>query len=219
MRHSEAEHRDLQALSEHLLYEIEMLEHCTSRIRSLLRNQDVNTFTEKDRYVFLESFLLHARTLYEFLFTRKGKDDKNALRANDFMEDDSYDIPSSRVALIRMKHMIDTRLVHLSQHRLSVKESDTDWDVGFIFNEIYQQLLEFFDRVDDNHVCEQLRLRKSRTRPLRDVYYLKDGEESMLNDWNCSVVMGAGSPSVPVIRANPIGFPVNRSHSPRSWSE
>ena len=113
----------------------------------------------------------------------------------------------------RTKYVIGARSSG-NQHQLH-----TDWDVGLISDEIYKQLLEFYNWVDDGHICEQLRLRKSRTRSLRDVFYLEDGEESMLSDWNCSVVMNAGSPSVPVIMADPIGFPVDRSHSPRSSSE
>lgn len=210
-RHTDEEHDELRALSEHLLYEIEMLEHNAGRIRALL--EDHSVVAEKDRYALLESFLLHVRNLYEFLFLRKGKDDKNALRANDFMEDKPYVIPTPDSELKRWaKDMINRRLVHLSQHRLTIKEIDAKWKVGILFNYAYQQLLEFYDWVDDEHICERLRLRKNRA--LHDAFQREAEEEPMFDDWTCNVVMGTGSPSLPVIVTDPIGFPVNRGLSP-----
>lgn len=210
-RHIEEEHSELRALSEHLLYEIEMLEHNAGRILALL--EDHSVVAEKDRYGLLESFLLHARNLYEFLFLKKGKDDKNALRANDFMEDKSYEIPTPDSELERWaKYMIDRRLVHLSQHRLTIKEADAEWKVGILLNQIYQQLLEFYAWVDDEHICEQLRLRKNRA--LHDTFYKEDQGEPMFDSWTCNVVMGTASPSLPVIVADPIGFPVDRGFTP-----
>lgn len=210
-RHTDEEHDELRALSEHLLYEIEMLEHNAGRIQALL--QDHSAVGEKERYALLESFLLHTRNLYEFLFLKKGKGDKNALRANDFMEATSYAIPIPDTELKRWaKYMIDRRLVHLSQHRLTIKEADAGWKVGILFSQLYQQLLEFYDWVDDEHICERLRLRKNRA--LHDAFQREAEEEPMFDDWTCNVVMGTGSPSLPVIVTDPIGFPVNRGLSP-----
>ena len=44
-RHTDEEHDELRALSEHLLYEIEMLEHNAGRIKALL--QDHSAVGEK----------------------------------------------------------------------------------------------------------------------------------------------------------------------------
>lgn len=211
IQHTNEEHDELRALSEHLLYEIEMLEHNAGRIQALL--QDHSAVGEKERYALLESFLLHTRNLYEFLFLKKGKDDKNALRANDFMEDKSYAIPTPDSELERWaKYMIDRRLVHLSQHRLTIKEADAEWKVGILFNQLYQQLLEFYDWVDNEHICERLRLRKNRA--LHDAFQREVKGSPMFDDWTCNVVMSTGSPSIPVIVTNPIGFPVSRGISP-----
>ena len=211
--HTCEEHDELRALSEHLLYEIEMLEHNAGRILALL--EDHSVVAEKDRYALLESFLLHARNLYEFLFLKKGKGDKNALRANDFMEDISYAIPTPDGELKRWaKYMIDRRLVHLSQQRLTIKEADAEWKVGILLDQIYQQLLEFYEWVDDEHICEQLRLRKNRA--LHDAFHKEAQGEQMFDSWTCNVVMGTSSPSLPVIVTNPIGFPVDRNSSPGS---
>ena len=209
--HTDTEHAELRALSEHLLYEIEMLEHDASRLMYLLDVQDV--IAQQDRSAFLESFLLHVRNLYEFLFSKKGKEDKNALRANDFMEDKPYLIPEPDSELKKWaKEMINKRLVHLSQHRLSVKEADSKWKFGILFNQIYQQLLEFYEWVEDEHICEQLRLRKGRA--LHDAYGYENAGGAMLGEWTCDVVMSTGSPSVPVVMIKPIGFPIERSCLP-----
>ena len=210
-RHTDEEHDELRALSEHLLYEIEMLEHDAGRILALFKDHSV--MAEKDRYVMLESFLLHIRNLYEFLFKKKGKGDKNALRATDFIEDKPYVIPIPDSELKRWaKDMVDRRLVHLSQHRLGIKEADSEWRVGTLFSQIYEQLLEFYEWVDDEHICEQLCLRKYRA--LHDAFHRDAKGEPMFEDWTCNIVMSTGSPSVPVVVANPIGFPVDRSSSP-----
>jgi hypothetical protein len=206
-RHTEDQHCELRALSEHLLYEIERLDQNAGRILALLEDQ--SAVAEKDRYALLESFLLHARNLYEFLFLKKGKGDKNALRANDFMEDKPYAIPTPDSELERWaKYMIDRRLVHLSQQRLIIDTTDAEWKVGILLDQIYQQLLEFYDWVEDEHICELLRLRKNRA--LHDAFNKEAKGEPMFDNWTCNVVMGTASPSLPVIVTNPIGFPVER---------
>jgi hypothetical protein len=122
-RHTEEQHCKLRDLSEHLLYEIEMLDYDANRIAALLK--DNRAVAEHERYALLESFLIHVRTLYEFLFMNKGNKDSEALRANDFMEDTPYEIPDKDEELYTWaKRMVDRRLVHLSKHRILVKEKD-----------------------------------------------------------------------------------------------
>jgi hypothetical protein len=129
------------------------------------------------------------------------------------MEDKSYAIPTPDSGLERWaKYMIDRRLVHLSQHRLTIKEADAEWKVGILFNQVYQQLLEFYDWVDDEHICEQLRLRKNRA--IHDAFHWETKGEPMFEGWTCNIVMGTASPSLPVIVTQPIGFPVDRGLSP-----
>ena len=206
-RHTEEEHKELRTLSEHLLYEIVMLEYNACRINALFN--DHTAVAEEERYALLESFLIHVRTLYEFLFLTKGKKDKNALRANDFMENKPYQTPPRDPDLHRWaKTMIDERLVHLSQHRILVQEEDWEWRVGLLFDQIYQQIAEFFEWVPDEHICETLKLRKNRL--IHDLSPDTQKDQPMLVDWNCNIVMGTGSPMIPRIVANPVGFPVER---------
>jgi len=213
MRHHTVEaHQELIVLSQHLLYEIEMLEFCAGRISSLL--EDHKAVAEKERYALLESFLLHVRNLYEFLFIGKGKDDKNALRAQDFMEDKPYELPARDKDLDNWaRYMIDRRLVHLSQHRILIEEDDWEWRVGLLFDGIYQQLVDFYLWVPCEHICEGLCLRKNRV--LHDLSLEPDRGQPMLANWNCDIVMGTSSPMIPRIVANPVGFPVERGVTSR----
>lgn len=205
-RHTEEEHHELQALSEHLLYEIKMLDHTACRITTLSMAHD--SISETDLYAMLESFLVHIRTLYEFLFRGKGPNDKKALRAYDFKENVPYVRPVADDELKSAKKMIDKRLVHSSQERLLVKEADWDWHVRILFNQIYQHLFEFYGWVPDDHVCEELLLRKNKV--LHDFYNDKTKRDRMLEDWSCEIVTDTGSPAISRIVPRPIGFPIER---------
>lgn len=144
--------------SKHLLYEITAMEQDLWSMRDIyaaektpLRNT-INTF--------LNSFFVHARCIYEFLYEDKKKSFPDDIKARDFTDGDDWEKPDLPDDLKNWKAEIDKRVIHLTYRRLEIEEIRKRWEVGYIFAELQKGLLEFYRQVPDSRICDALRVEK-----------------------------------------------------------
>lgn len=122
-----------------LLYEIRMMEN------SFPSRCVPKDFFEKN--VRLESFLLHARNLINFLENNKKTSDD--IVVSDFK--DVNGVPFQRIQLSLssdIKKRINKHLSHLTKVRLKEKP---EWNISAIRNTVNQGLSQFLNQVSDNH--------------------------------------------------------------------
>lgn len=124
---------------DHLSYEIEMF---TSTIGRMARYQlDV-----LERNVMLESFLLHARCLFDFLYPSSDTRPDDVI-ADDFFQDPSVfrgKIPTSLPIETYLKHRTGKEIAHLTYDRLKVTPEKKVWQVGEVHDQIVGVLETFF---------------------------------------------------------------------------
>ena len=148
---------ELVEASKHLHYEIEMIRKNLQTLRSIEANH--NSPVRFVKYSFVESFLVHARNLYDFLFrvgprTRFAEDD---IRAGDFLGNEIWEKPPISSDLEKWyTTMINKRLVHLTYHRLYIEEFEQQWQVGTMYAELERALLSFYRKVNPENLCGAL---------------------------------------------------------------
>ena len=142
---------ELKEGSKHLLYEITMMEQDLRVIRSILAAEK----TPLKHYIspFLNSFFIHARCIYEFLFEDKNRfpDD---IKPSDYAEIEKWKKPNLPEELKKWKTEIDKRVVHLTFHRLEIEEIKKRWEVGYIYLELQKALLAFYRWVPISNICD-----------------------------------------------------------------
>lgn len=129
---------------EHISYEIEMFEYAGGR----LFKGGLNT---AENNVMLETFLLHARCLIDFLYP-----DKNP-RKDDVLADDFFPDPAVLRSAIPPSLSIDTFLkqrtgkevAHLTYARLDVTPEMKPWQVGQVHDQIGEAMAIFFECLTD----------------------------------------------------------------------
>jgi hypothetical protein len=103
------------------------------------------------RNAVLESFLIHARTLIEFL-SRTGH--RNAVRADHYFEGTKPGTYSPNVSdfLVGAKGKISPHLAHLTTDPLDNVRSTIGWDVRKILLDLWAGLAAFYDAVPIDRV-------------------------------------------------------------------
>jgi hypothetical protein len=132
----EAGHENLIEMSVHLLYEIQQVEY---KGRLLARIAEKNHVDEYIAHSVFESFLIHTRVLYEFLFEAKRY--STDIRAEDFKEDTEY--PKAKLVDDYLKDwarfMTDKRLMHLTTDRLEIAADKHEWEIDRIYGPLHRQ--------------------------------------------------------------------------------
>jgi len=135
---------ELIGASKHLKYEVTMMIHAAQWLPN-------KVIAEKGHFVFLECFVLHARSLIDFLFPRKrSRDRENDVFAEDyFASHNEWEGIRGPVVpfLEETRSRADSWLAHLSYKRLREKV-DPEWKVGDIANSILDLVLVFERGVD-----------------------------------------------------------------------
>lgn len=107
------------------------------------------TFSEEEKSLFMEDFLLHARILREFFVGSPKKDD---IIAAHFLDDPSK-WESSRGSrckqLMADKERLDKKLAHLTYSRLTLDEK---WDFEVIRGEIVDAMTAFLGLLPTDRV-------------------------------------------------------------------
>jgi hypothetical protein len=133
--------RNLRDISEHISYEIEMFELSASRLGS-------GNLDQFQRNAFLETFILHARCLIDFLYL------PNNTKSDDVVADHFFDNPENfHRSRPKLQSLIETQtlkpragkeIAHLTYKRLEVTPEMKIWQVSKIHKEINGVLATFF---------------------------------------------------------------------------
>lgn len=135
----------LEAISrEHISYEIQMFTACIQRL-------SVGNLDDFERNLILESFLLHARCLFDFLYppANPWKDD---VIADDFFSDPSTlrnALPASLPISNYLKSRTGKEVAHLTYERLNVTPAEKAWQVGDVHDQLGEALVIFFESLSD----------------------------------------------------------------------
>ncbi|MBN1361919.1 MAG: hypothetical protein JW993_15085 [Sedimentisphaerales bacterium] len=133
---------ELRGASKALYYELLMLD-ATARALSPRTTHEPHVGN-----AILESFLVHARNLIDFLYLPKGGADD--ILAGDFFEkhDDWRRLrPKESAALKVAKKKMNKLLAHLTYSRLKTGETDSKWDIMGLRSEIVSRMAVFVDNV------------------------------------------------------------------------
>lgn len=132
---------DLKKMSnEHISYEIQMFRATITRMTNGGLSLD-------EHNALLESFLIHARCLLDFLYqTEKPRPDD--VIADDFFEDPSIFhklLPHSIPAAEYLKQRTGKEVAHLTYGRLKVSATEKVWNIGQIHDQLAEALAIFFE--------------------------------------------------------------------------
>lgn len=133
---------------EHLWYEILMLNETTRTLNSHPPQLETN--------MALESFTIHLRALYGFLFYDKKNKSEDALAIDFFDRPEDWKTELKghsklRDKLKKMNERVGKEIVHLSYGRLEVTPSQKGWDPS-ITNEINSLLKIFISKIPSNRI-------------------------------------------------------------------
>lgn len=141
MNRNKVSKEDLKKMAyDHLSYEIEMFTATIDKMSKCNLN-----VVEKN--VVLESFLIHARCLFDFLYPSSDT------RPNDVIVDDFFDnpnefrkkLPSSLPIESYLKYRTGKEIAHLTYDRLKVTPEKKGWQIGDVHDQIVGVLEIFFD--------------------------------------------------------------------------
>jgi hypothetical protein len=136
---------------EHLYYEIWMFYEVGKILAGSVQNLLI-------RNALLESFLMHARIILDFLDNKKLKDD-DAI-ANDYLpcSVDLKLVMSPKSELLEDVHRRGHKeLVHLSYKRLEVELENKKWEFLKMMGEVKQRIDLFLDKADRQLIHNRLR--------------------------------------------------------------
>lgn len=162
--------KKLQEISEHLFYEIDMLNITAVKVNNSIRkkifSQDKGDSEGAWRHqieinCYLDSFAIHARNLIEF-FCGKTIEGKNYVRAEHFLESEKIQefkrfIHGKKSLLKYVMDKTNHQVVHLTFDRIEPRFQGISktWDLKKIdqFNQIIKKIL---DMVDEKLLCNEL---------------------------------------------------------------
>ena len=128
----------------HISYEIEMFEYSGGQLVK-------GGLSQAENNVMLETFLLHARCLFDFLYPPE------TFRNDDVLADDFFDDPNKLRTRLPQKLAISSYLklrtgkevAHLTYGRLKVSPEQKKWQVDEVHNQIGEALVIFFETLTD----------------------------------------------------------------------
>lgn len=129
---------------EHISYEIEMLNFSAEKLSKGNLNQlEIN--------VFLETFLLHARCIVDFLYADRVIYPDDIIAKDFFIDIEVYlsQRPPISEALENLKKRAGKELAHLTYTRLEVTPEIKIWQVSLLWKEINSALGIFFKCLTD----------------------------------------------------------------------
>jgi len=119
----------------------------------------------------LETFLLHARNLVEFFYT-KHKKYSTDVRALDFFENKGSWIgsrPNLTGSLTKIRERAGKELAHLTYKRISGTPPEKDWSTGETVEDLVKVINIFLDRLPPKYIGERLRNLPPRIAPYRSL--------------------------------------------------
>jgi hypothetical protein len=126
---------ELVAISQHLLYELQMLIG-TARILEAMDSLEKSDFETRVTYnALLESFCMHARVLLSFLYDDNPK--KDDVVAGHFFDPGYWFLKRPQMALVleKLRTKISKRVAHLTYYR-TMTGSEEAWEYAKIADEV-----------------------------------------------------------------------------------
>jgi hypothetical protein len=148
----------LRAMSEHVLYEIEMFGRVTDALTPELW-RDVPTFlADTAQNAFVESFTIHVRGLHDFLFATPRDDDASAADWFPGAEAEWLEARGPEPEVLRTaRRRTGKEIAHITYARL---EGDGKlWPHKDIIEALRTPLFRFLDRVDQSRVSSVFKSR------------------------------------------------------------
>jgi len=149
---------ELVAVSEHLLYEIQMLFGTAQALSTVGPSNGKDSRIWATRNALLESFTIHARILLYFLYSAKPR--PSDVIAEDFFDNGSTWLqkrPAKSQLLTTIHSRVGKEVAHLTYVRLDVTSEDKQWEFVNIANEIGGVLEKFLRLVPDARVSDAFR--------------------------------------------------------------
>jgi hypothetical protein len=147
--------RELRDVSNHLWYELEMLNAATWMLANAGFGQDDHGLIREIQNALLESFCIHSRNLMEFLYPTTPKND--AVIAEDFFDDKTEWLrkrPPQSESLKDAHIRAHKEVAHLTYARLLVTSERKPWAFLNIAKEISEVFRVFYQLVPFSTVTE-----------------------------------------------------------------
>lgn len=157
-RHIRRSDQDLVEISNHLLYEIQMLFETARALATADRASERDVRMWATHNALLESFIIHARVLLDFLYSSRRKPDD--VIAQDFLDNASAWLQQrpKKSRLLKTSHKrVGKELAHLTYARLAVTPDEKQWQFVDIANEIGGVLKKFLRLVPEWRVSDPFR--------------------------------------------------------------
>jgi hypothetical protein len=134
---------------EHLVYEAQQLRFAAERLAALGGRES------RERNMAIESFTIHTRCLWEFLWRKPSEEWPDSVRALHFCAD--WRIDGMPHALAGVADRINEEIVHLSYGRQLVVKETKGWNFDAIFKAIATRLREFADEAAPERLVDSTR--------------------------------------------------------------
>jgi len=139
-------------MTDHLLYEVQMLINSSLALASLKINENNGPLLITIRNALVESFAIHARILLDFLYSKREKE-------TDMIADDFFDeldkwrkVRPKKTPLLKIIHRrVGKEIVHLSYNRLKDETGNRKWSIQ-IAKDIVAVLDKFVCVVPSNRI-------------------------------------------------------------------
>lgn len=132
---------------EHISYEIQMFTATIARLHKGELDQD-------EHNAILESFLIHARCLLDFLYQTE-KPRKDDVVATDFFENPAElqsKLPPLPPVSSFLKQRTGKEIAHLTYGRLDITKEQKQWKIGDIHDQLAMAMAIFFECLPDHKV-------------------------------------------------------------------
>ncbi len=147
---------DLRAMSDHVLYEMDMLFYCVEQFGP----EHVPATATQWQAALLESWGVHARNLTDFLYRPDRWLHDDAFADQYFGEGEwNRMCPEMPESLTKLKDRANKELVHLTYARLLVTDDLKPWELSRLTNDLVPSLQLFAGKVSPKLVTEEFRNR------------------------------------------------------------
>ena len=145
-----------ELLQVHLLYEIEMLKAALKLAQCRCEDKWLQSKIES---VVIDLYLIHARNLWQFFFTKDGK--SNIAHAGDFLKPSinwlKIVAPLEGTWIKKLKIKVNDYHSHLSYNRKAEPHIDKKWDLVALHAEIKRVFNAFVLNCKDTYLNDEIR--------------------------------------------------------------
>jgi len=146
---------DRRAISEHLLFELQMMFLMADRLRRHLSGECV--LPDDIKTACIESLVIHVRSLEEFIWGSPHEEHPHDALASDFFSDGEWEETRKRIqksSLRKVAPRTGREVAHLSYKRLGVPEEKRQWQFDVIACVIGVALRLFLEGAPRDALCE-----------------------------------------------------------------